>query len=409
MDSTICHLALFVCAIACSCCGVRSAAEMPVSTDLAPRFRAFGLDPRSQGARNTCSLFAVTAIANYEYCRAATHPGERPSEEFLVWAANEATGLGGDQAMFYEAVHGLNTLGICREESMPYRASSDPAQHPSPQAIADAKTRAERWQVHWIRRWNVASPLSDIEFGAIKSALAADHPVACGLRWPSAQSGSDILDVPAPDGVYDGHSIVLTGYRDDRKATGGGLFMFRNSAGPGWGIGGYGTMSYAYVRAYANDAFWLEYGRPECEAPAVRIEAETMEVGARERCDPSVQSMRPWGAGMWSHGKQLVCRAEDGGFIELKFSAPDAGRYRVRILATTAQDYGRISAMLDGKPVGDQFDLYSGRISPAGSFELGIHKLRAGDHALRITVAGRHPASTGFSFGLDAVDLLRAD
>jgi hypothetical protein len=39
---------------------------------------------------------------------------------------------------------------------------------------------------------------------------------------------------------------------------------------------------------------------------------------------------------------------------------------------------------------------------------LGTHDLIPGKHRLRFTVAGKNPASKGYSFGLDAVDLLTA-
>ena len=77
--------------------------------------------------------------------------------------------------------------------------------------------RAQRRQVHWIRRWNVSRPVSDAQFLALKGALAARHPVACGLRWPNKLSGSSILSDNPPGGVSDGHSIAFVGYTDDKR------------------------------------------------------------------------------------------------------------------------------------------------------------------------------------------------
>ena len=71
------------------------------------------------------------------------------------------------------------------------------------------------------------------------------------------------MAVPPPNEVSDGHSIAFVGYEDNPKLNGGGAFRFRNSWGSQWGQGGYGLMSYAYARAYANDAVWLEFGLPE--------------------------------------------------------------------------------------------------------------------------------------------------
>ena len=63
-----------------------------------------------------------------------------------------------------------------------------------------------------------------------------------------------------------------------RKRPGGGVFYFRNSDGPNWGDRGYGVVSYAYVRTYANDAIWLKEGPPHSEEPLVRFEAERMAI-----------------------------------------------------------------------------------------------------------------------------------
>jgi len=381
-------------------------ADLPGKVDLTPDLQRFGIAPRQQGNRDTCSLFAVTALADFE-CAQSDPQQHRPlSVEFLIWAACKATGKNYDQAMFYEAVDGLNAYGICADEQMPYMKTRDPHRKPSPAALAAAKPRSRRWQAHWIKRWDLKLPLSNAEFSAIRQALAAGHPVACGLRWPKSLNGYRILEVPPPDKVFDGHSIALVGYHDDPKQNGGGTFRFRNSDGPRWGDGGYGLMSYAYVRRYANDCFWLHFGPPDSELPAERFEAERSPVLARRECAASAQDMKPFGRAMWSQGRQLFCQAQKGGFVELEFTAAKSGRYRLRVLATAASDYGRIRAALDGKPLEPDFDLYCGRVCPAGSLELGTWNLAARPHRLRFTAVGKSAASGGFSFGLDAIDLI---
>jgi hypothetical protein len=292
---------------------------------------------------------------------------------------------------------------------MPYAKTSDSARTPSAAALADARGRSGRWKIHWVKRWDLKRPLSDPEFREIKEALAGGHPVACGLRWPKSLNGHDVLAVPPPAGVFDGHSIAFVGYQDEPGKIGGGFFVFRNSSGPGWGNDGYGTMSYAYARAYANDALWVEFGPPGCEVPAKRIEAESMPVVNHDRCPTTAQDMGGWGGPMWSQGRQLFCGAEEGGFVELRFFVPNARRYRLRVLATAAPDYGIVHVALDGKLMGPGFDLYSGRVCPSGALELGAHVLSAGPHHLRFTAVGKNAVSAGYSFGLDAIELIQAD
>jgi len=385
------------------------AAALPASVDLVPEFVKLGLTPLAQGNRGDCSLFAITALAEFESGRRQPKPAIRLSEEFLIWASHRATGQAGDQAMFYEAFHGLEALGICQSALMPYSPAANARHKPSAQALEDARGRAGHWRVHWVRRWNVARPVNPSEFEGIKKALASGHPVACGLRWPNELHGHVLREVPPPRDVSDGHSIALAGYADDPKQPGGGMFVFRNSFGPAWGEKGYGRMSYAYVRAYANDALWLEYVPRRPEAPAERFEAESMTVIAKHRCDVNVQDMAGWGGPMWSGGRQLVCRAQRGGFVTLALANRRAGRYRLRVLATAAPDFGVVRVALDGKHLGHDINLYSGRVCPSGSIDLGAIDLPAGRHALRLTSVGKDPASANVWFGVDAVELAAAE
>lgn len=382
-------------------------ATRPHGIDLTPAFDRLGLMPRTQGSRSTCSLFAITALANYEWLRSGAKPDARFSEEFLVWAADEATGLSGDQAMFYEAIGGLNGLGICCDELMPYAAKEEAGRKPSGEAIRDAAARARRWQANWIRRWDMSRPVDELQFAAIQQALIDGRPVACGLRWPKSNRSAALVAPPPPEEVYDGHSIVLVGFEDDPAQPGGGVFRFRNSRGPRWGDRGYGVMSYAYVRSYANDAVWITMGPTECERPLERFEAEEMDIIASRHCEPRPQSMEQWKSKMWSGGRQLYCRASDGGFVELAFTVKREDRYRLRLLATAAPDYGQVRVSVDGEPTETLFDLYCGRVSPAGSLELGTRELRAGRHVVRVSAAGKSAASSGYAFGLDCVDVLR--
>lgn len=378
----------------------------PQKADLGPHFASLGLAPKVQGDRNTCSLFAITAAAEFEYGQANPGAHTQFSEEFLIWAANAATGLIGDQAMFYEAVHGLNALGICSAALMPYEKAESAERKPTPAAIADAASRSECWKITWIKRWNLTRPLTDEEMKNIKIALVNGHPVACGLRWPMKMKGPDLLDVPPGANIFDGHSILLVGYAEDSTKPGGGVFSFRNSYGPSFGKGGYGSMSFAYARAYANDALWLQFCAPKSEVPAVRYEAESLIITVKKNCEVSTRKMNPNGGRMWSGGAHLLCKAAEDSSIEFSYAVVRSGRYRLRILATAAPDFGSIRFAVDGKSIDRDFDLYSGRICPSGSLELGEYEFAEGKHTLRVTVSGKNPGSSNFNFALDTIDLI---
>ena len=107
------------------------AAEMlPAKIDLTPEYERLGILPELQGDRDVCSLFAITGVADFEAARHSLGPQPRLSEEFLIWAAKAATGKTREQAMFYEAVCGLNTRGICDRSLMPYLMSSHHSSNP---------------------------------------------------------------------------------------------------------------------------------------------------------------------------------------------------------------------------------------------------------------------------------------
>jgi hypothetical protein len=53
-------------------------------------------------------------------------------------------------------------------------------------------------------------------------------------------------------------------------------------------------------------------------------------------------------------------------------------------------------------------NLYAGRVCPSGSLDLGILNLGTGRHTQRITAVAKNRASKGFSFGIDALDLIAA-
>ena len=67
----------------------------------------------------------------------------------------------------------------------------------------------------------------------------------------------DVLQMCPPDAVYDGHSVLLVGYRDNANQPGGGVFLFRNTNNGGQD----GFMPYTYARAYVNDALWIDCDR----------------------------------------------------------------------------------------------------------------------------------------------------
>ncbi len=226
------------------------------SIDLRPVFEKWGLGPRVQGKRGTCSVFAVTGALEYALAHQTNH-ATRLSVEFLNWASNQALRETKDGGFFSDLWRGFTIYGVCPEEDMPYRDKFDPARTPSEDAKDHARLLHEiGFQLHWIKPWNVKTGLTDAQFAAIKQVLHRSWPVCAGCRWPKAvRWKEDVLEMAPPEGVFDGHSVLIVGYRDDPQQTGGGVFLFRNSNNGGRD----GWMTYEYARAYVNDAVWIDY------------------------------------------------------------------------------------------------------------------------------------------------------
>jgi C1A family cysteine protease len=245
------------------CAGPATAAPraLPRAVDLRPRFAAFGLTAQTQGARGTCSVFAMTGVLEFEYARGGAK-GLRLSAEFLNWASHQTNGRDTDGSFFSDALKGLEMRGVCEERLLPYQAKFAADLAPSPAALADAATRRDV-SARWIKRWNVKTGLTEHMLKRLKRSLADGHPVAMGMRWPKHEqyTKGGVLVVPksAAD-VFDGHSIILVGYADDAAQPGGGTFIFRNHAGPNWRQRGHARLPYAYVQAYGNDALGLRLG-----------------------------------------------------------------------------------------------------------------------------------------------------
>jgi C1A family cysteine protease len=200
--------------------------------DLRPQFKEFGLTPRSQGHRNTCSVFTTAAALEFALSK-HTGKGTPLSPEYLNWATNQITKNDKDTGQFFHnLLQGFEKYGICTEAEMPYQPKFDPTQKPSDKAKADAKKNlGQHLKVHWINPWKKEQGLTDKQIVEIKEVLAKGWPVA---------AGSD-------------HSRLLVGYTDDAKQPGGGTFITKDS-----GSGKFDSVTYEFARKKIGDVFWVD-------------------------------------------------------------------------------------------------------------------------------------------------------
>jgi hypothetical protein len=230
-------------------------AVLPDSVNLNPMFEKLGLYTRPQGNRGTCSVFTVVGVLEYALASVKSK-GTILSVEFLNWASHKVANRNVDGAFFSELWDGYMEYGICAESDLPYLPEFNVDLQPSESVLEKAKQmKSIPLQMHWIKEWDVNTGLADDQFEEIKQTLVNQYPVCGGFRWPKeAKWENEVLQMCPSSEVFDGHSIILSGYKDDPTQPGGGVFIIRNSGGHSRD----GNMPYEYVKTYMNDALWIE-------------------------------------------------------------------------------------------------------------------------------------------------------
>lgn len=153
--------------------------------------------------------------------------------------------------------------GCCLEGVWPYNPNPVPGnegQGPPPAAAQpDAATR----------KTPGTKQLTANSVQEIKDELASNRRVAVSLAvFDDSWTTEDIrnmgnVTMPFPDEVSNaGHAVCLVGYEDlgEEPQLGGGRFILRNSWDRYWGVNcdfgtGYGTIPYAYVTTYCQEAY----------------------------------------------------------------------------------------------------------------------------------------------------------
>ncbi|WP_298404862.1 C1 family peptidase [uncultured Chloroflexus sp.] len=201
--------------------------------------------PVSQGPRNTCVAFTIAAMV-----QTLSNDPTDLSEQFIYWISKERDRIPGDVGTNpLVALRAVAELGVCREETWPYRP--EPVDHTNPghERPSDVAFREAKQ-----RRIAGIDQLPARDVNQIKAALAAGKPVLIGLmigeHWTSSgqvrRIGRVRRALPGEQRLG-GHAMCALGYRDDPSAPGGGYFIVRNSWGSDWANENPDGPGYCYV------------------------------------------------------------------------------------------------------------------------------------------------------------------
>jgi hypothetical protein len=235
-------------------------ADVAPEADLRPTILKHGLQVKSQGSRNTCSVFAITFLHEYMFAtRKNFGTGADFSEEYLNYVKNAVNGTTKDGGFFDEIDNGYQAWGCYMLDLVPYKTAFDPKFEVSSKYMCVAR-KWPRLKADFIKTWDNTRGLNDAELQEVLGYLKRDTPIAVGLLWPNDFRVASRLGVPVAatpqtrDGVFDGHSVALVGFRRSTLFPGGGYVIFRNSGGTGFGDEGYGYLTFDYLKKYCNDA-----------------------------------------------------------------------------------------------------------------------------------------------------------
>ena len=215
---------------------------------------------RDQGQRSTCVAFACIAYLEYRLAGGAAKT-RRLSEQFLYWACKESDQLPDREGTYVRVgAEAVRRRGSCLSRTWRYSSlpGATEGQGPPPDG-AEQEALEHCWP-------NAATlPAGDVD--RLRQSLDERKPVVLSVytfpNWDFpvvAETGE--VTMPLPGMNEDGaHAVCLAGYEQNKRAPGGGAFVFRNSWGQSWAkrrgrFGpGYGVLPFEYVRQYGIEAF----------------------------------------------------------------------------------------------------------------------------------------------------------
>lgn len=240
--------------------GEEAKAPPPPAVDL----RQWCSPVEDQGPLGSCTAHAGVGMLEY-FERKAFGKHVDASRLFLYRATRKLLGLWGDSGASLRGTAGaMQLFGVPPEQYWPYEPPEFETEPPS-----FAYAFAGNFQALKYYRLDPPGVDPTTLIDGIKASLASQMPAMFGWTVFSSivQAGEDGGKVPFPnqgDAVEGGHAVMAVGYDDKISIPGGALgidstggILFRNSWSSAWGDGGYGWLSYDYIRHRLTSDWWV--------------------------------------------------------------------------------------------------------------------------------------------------------
>ena len=223
---------------------VENMAALPPQEDLRPECPKEVYD---QGQLGSCTANAIAGALQFDQIKQSLHTFI-PSRLFIYYNERVMEGTVGTDsgAQIRDGIKSVGSIGAPPETDWPY-VINEFAMKPPTKAYKDAPLgKALQYQ-------RVPQVLTQM-----KGCLASGYPFVYGFTvYESFESPqvaqTGVVPMPAAgEKVLGGHAVLAVGYDDNSQR-----FIVRNSWGPGWGMGGYFTVPYAYLTDNnLSDDFW---------------------------------------------------------------------------------------------------------------------------------------------------------
>jgi C1A family cysteine protease len=219
------------------------AVKLPASVDL----QSLCPPVYDQGQLGSCTANAIGAA--FEFALKKQNAKDfMPSRLFIYYnervienSVNSDSG-----AQIRDGIKTVNKQGVCDELNWPYKIA-DFAKKPAPACYTEALN-------------NIVTSYHRIthDLAQMKGCLAEGYPFVLGFSVYESFMSDKVAksgNAPMPkktEKCEGGHAVMAVGYDDAKKR-----FIIRNSWGTGWGMQGYFTLPYAYLKnANLSDDFW---------------------------------------------------------------------------------------------------------------------------------------------------------